>query len=153
VNVLRNVRYVENNHRRDDDVITMMEGGDAITSTAAGDGGGDWIDALDDGEHKKVGLPEYNLPLVTTLYNYNMNPHHEMKKKKNGRQHHDNHHSTETPSAVTTTIEEDSIQPSIAMLVEQLLFQLNNANLDFYEVCIAGEGEVSVRCVHVFVWR
>jgi len=127
--------------------MMMMEG---CGNTSSNGAAGGWIIAdnglggdnnIIDGNNK-VGLPEYNIPLVTTLYN-NYNPPQEMKQK-NDRQDDNNNHPTEMMATSTTTIEEDYIQPSIAMLVQQLLSHLNNVDLDLHEVCIAGEGEVSV---------
>lgn len=128
VDVLQNVRLVENGWMTDGTTSS-----DASSSRSMSGGG------------YKVPFPEYDLPLVTSLYN-----------------NQDELESTFTSSAAATInntenendkskikntkqrmhIQEDSIHPSIATLVDQVSSHLED-NLDLHEVCIAGEGEVS----------
>ena len=118
VDVLRNFRVVENSSPG----ISWMNG----ASSDEGSG------RTDNSVHKVV-FPEYDLPLVTSLYNYQ-----------------DEIESTTSTSGATENnnmqmkrmhIQEDSIQPTIEMLVDQVATHLED-DLDLHEVCIAGEGEV-----------
>ena len=124
VEVLRNFRLVENSPG------SWMNGASIDEDSGR----------MDNSVHKVV-FPEYDLPLVTSLYNYQ-----------------DEIESTTSTSTATTKsnnndennvqnmkqmhIQEDSIQPSIEMLVDQVATHLED-DLDLHEVCIAGEGEVS----------
>ena len=89
----------------------------------------------------KVAFPEYDLPLVTSLYNYQD----EIKSAASTSAATSNNNSNDgnnIQSMKRKHIQEDSIQPSIEMLVDQVAAHLEH-DLDIHEVCIAGEGEVS----------
>ena len=89
----------------------------------------------------KVAFPEYDLPLVTSLYNYQD----EIKSAASTSAATSNNNSNDgnnIQSMKRIHIQEDSIQPSIEMLVDQVAAHLEH-DLDIHEVCIAGEGEVS----------
>ena len=96
----------------------------------------------------KVGLPEYDLPLVNTLYNYNNEKDASTSSSSSSSTTSSNNNDSGNEHNVKNTqrvhIQEDSIQPSIAMLVDQVASHLED-DLNLHEVCIAGEGEVSVR--------
>jgi len=129
VDVLRNVRQVE--HYGGTTTSWMNN------ATTAND---------EDPTIYKVGLPEYDLPLVNTLYNYN-NENKESTSSSSSTSSRNNNDSGNQHNNVKNTqrvhIQEDSIQPSIAMLVDQVASHLED-DLNLHEVCIAGEGEVSV---------
>ena len=120
MNVLKNVRLVENSSH-------------------------DWISAdgnkmKKDNENnviRKVGLPEYDLPLVPCLFDYDemTTPKYTVTDTKIDEE--------ENKYETIIKFREDSIQPSIATLVDQLSSHLEE-DLDLHEVCIAGEGEVSI---------
>lgn len=134
VDVLRNVRLVEN----------------SPPPPPAGGAGG-WMNSTSSSKGgMKVPFPEYDLPLVTSLYNN----HNDMDStvttagaattSSNNRNENDNSNIQNTKRKMQ--IQEDSIQPSIATLVDQVSSHLED-NLDLHEVCIAGEGEVRHLCM------
>ena len=118
VDVLRNVRLAENGWLTD---------GTSRSSRSMSGG-------------YKVPFPEYDLPLVTSLYN---NQDTDSKFSSAGATSKNNENdNSKIKNTTQMQIQEDSIQPSIATLVDQVASHLED-NLDLHEVCIAGEGEVS----------
>eukprot|EP00986_Skeletonema_menzelii_P007149 scaffold2779_cov149-Skeletonema_menzelii.AAC.1 len=125
VDVLRNVRMIENSPG-------WMNG--AFSDESSG--------RTDSSVHK-VAFPEYDLPLVTSLYNYQD----EIKSAASTSVATSNNTSNDgnnIQSMKRIHIQEDSIQPSIEMLVDQVAAHLEH-DLDIHEVCIAGEGEPTLR--------
>lgn len=92
----------------------------------------------DDDDDDRVSLPEYNLPLVTSLYP----PYHSHQHDDN-----DDNDTGEKRKKIEVKEEEedeDLLEPSIASLVEEVKSHLHvDDDGALHEVCIAGEGEVS----------
>mmetsp|Transcript_9364 Transcript_9364/g.14311 ORF Transcript_9364/g.14311 Transcript_9364/m.14311 type:complete len:385 (+) Transcript_9364:134-1288(+) len=127
VDVLRNVRFVENSPRG---------GSDASIRDGSMNGTG----------VSKVVFPEYDLPLVTSLYNNEDNGiGSTFSSAAAATSNSDNDNNSNIKNTKENMhIQEDSIQPSIATLVDQVSSHLED-NLDLHEVCIAGEGEPTLR--------
>lgn len=98
---------------------------------------GEWrTSGSDNDDDDRVSLPKYNLPLVTSLYppptsclsHQHDEGNGERRKKKNE----------------VSKEDEDLLEPSIASLVEEVKSHLHVDDCSLHEVCIAGEGEVSL---------
>jgi hypothetical protein len=83
----------------------------------------------------RVSLPEYNLPLVTSLYPSTPYLSHQQHDDNGGERRKKNEVKEE---------EDDLLEPSIASLVEEVKSHLHVDDCALHEVCIAGEGEVSL---------
>jgi len=137
----RRAGFVDDNHNVD---------GGAGGGAAAGAGGINNNEKRrtlrnDSDDDDRVSLPEYNLPLVTSLY---------PPTPYLSHQHNDD--GDEKRKNEVTKEEDDLLEPSIDSLVEEVKSHLHVDDCALHEVCIAGEGEVSLytrvcckRCVSV----
>ena len=90
----------------------------------------------DNDDDDRVSLPEYNLPLVTSLY--------PPPTSCLSHQHDDGGGERKKKNEVKEE-EDDLLEPSIASLVEEVKSHLHvDDDYALHEVCIAGEGEVSL---------
>ena len=135
VDVLQNVRRVEMETAAVAAAcwIDAIDGSGDISNNSSSSSDSLYYGGYDN--NNKVPLPEYNLPLVTSLYNnYGTDGH-----------HHPDRNDQENIMTTTAYAKEDFLQPSIATLLEQVTSHLDSDTLDLHEVCIAGEGEPTLR--------
>ena len=99
---------------------------------------GEWRTARSDSDDR-VSLPEYNLPLVTSLY-----PPPYLSHQQHDDDGDDDGDGERKKKSKVTKDDEDLLEPSIVSLVEEVKSHLHVDDYALHEVCIAGEGEVSL---------